>query len=126
MGLGAWLGPRVLALEQVFQRLLAEVLEVLGETAAVRHPRPHGLFQGVRDVQHRVAAVVADGQVQGAVALALLAAAGRLSAGAGPLHPGAAQAGRRGDPLGTSATCVPLWGRALRALTQGVSATVLP
>src|SRR4051794_39756859 len=102
-----------------------EVLEVLREAAAVMHPLADGLFQGAGDVQQNALPLVPGGQVQGAVQLALLAAAGGLAAGAGALDQGAAQEGLLTDQLGESGTGVALRGGALRALAHGVSSAVL-
>ena len=84
-----------------------------------------GLFQGAGDVQQSPSAAVADSQIQGAVQLAALAAAGGFAAGAGAFDQGAAQEGLLGDQLGESGTGVAFGGRALRALAHGVSSAVL-
>ena len=44
-------GQLLLALEQLVQLQLVEVLELLAEAAAVLHPQADGLFQGAGDVQ---------------------------------------------------------------------------
>jgi hypothetical protein len=123
--LGALFGELLLALEQLLDLLLVEGLELLGEGAAVLHPLAHGVFQGAGDVQQSAAVMVADSQVQGAVQLALLAAAGGLAAGAGALDQGAAQEGLLGDQLGESGTGVTLGGGALRTLAHGISSAIL-
>src|SRR5256885_1725431 len=84
---GLWLvgwalGQLLFALEQLVELDLVEVLEVLGEGAAVGHPLPDGLLQGAGDVEQGAFALVACGQIQGAVRPAFLAAAGGLAAGA--------------------------------------------
>jgi hypothetical protein len=112
-------------MEQLFELLLVEVLELLGEAAAVLHPPADGLFQGAGDVQQCPSAVQPGGQVQGAVQLAPLAAAGGLAAGAGAFDQGAAQEGLLGDQLGESGARVALWGGSLRSLAHGGSAPVL-
>jgi hypothetical protein len=123
--LGSLLGPLLLALEQLVQLKLVQRLELLGEASAVEYPLAHGLFQGPGDVQQSALAVVADGQIQGTVQLALLAAAGGFAAGACALDQGAAQKRLLGDQLGESRTGVAFWGRALRALAHDVSSAVL-
>jgi hypothetical protein len=118
-------GQLLLALEQLFELLLVEGLELLGEAAAVLHPLAHGLFQGARDVEQSPLTAVPDGQIQGVVQVALLAATGGFAAGAGALDQGAAQERLLGDQLGESGTCVAIWGGALRAMAHGVSSAVL-
>jgi len=115
----------LLALEQLLQLQLVEVLELLGKGAAVLHPQPDGFFQGAGDVQQSPSAVEAGSQVQGAVQMALLAAAGGLAAGAGAFDQGAAQEGLLGDQLDESGTGVAFRGRAVRAMAHGVSFAVL-
>src|SRR3954452_23307404 len=83
---GLWLvgwalGQLLFALEQLVELDLVEVLHLLGEAASVGDPEPDGLVQGAGDVQQGTPAVVAGGQVQGAVRLALLTAAVGLAAG---------------------------------------------
>jgi hypothetical protein len=119
------LGELLLALEQVVELLLVQRLELAREGAAMVNPQTHGIFQGAGDVQQNPAAVVPSGQIQGAVQLAFLAAAGGFAAGAAPLDQGAAQEGLLGDQLGEAGTCVPLCGGALRTLAHGVSFAVL-
>jgi hypothetical protein len=58
-----WSGQLLLALEELVELLLVEVLELLGQAAAVLHPLAHGFFQGARDVQQRPSTTVADGQI---------------------------------------------------------------
>src|SRR6185437_1302879 len=75
--------------------------------------------KGTRDVEQSGSAVVADGQVQGAVQLAALAATGRFAAGTGARNQGAAQERLLGDQLGQLGTGVAFRGRALRAGVDG-------
>ena len=98
----------VLALEQLLQLPLVQRFELFAEASAVAQPQPDGLFQRAWDIQQSEAVAMADGQVQGAVRLALPAAAGGLAAGAGPLDQGAAQKGLLGDQLCELGTCVAL------------------
>jgi hypothetical protein len=109
----------LLALPQLVELLLVEILELPGKAAAVGHPQADGLFQGAWDVQHKALALVAGLQVQGTVQLAPLATTGRLAAGAGVLDQGAAQEGLLGNQLGESGTGVALRGGALRSLAHG-------
>jgi hypothetical protein len=44
------LGELALALEELVELALVEVLDLAGEGAAVVHPLAHGRFQGARDV----------------------------------------------------------------------------
>jgi len=108
LGLGSWLGQLLLVLEQLVQLQLVEVLELLGEAAAVLHPLAHGVFQGPGDVQQGPSVLVPGSQIQGTVQLPLLAAAGGLAARAGPLDQGAAQEGLLGDQLDQAGTGVAL------------------
>jgi hypothetical protein len=89
--LGSLLGQLLFALKQLLQLLLVEGLELLREAATVVYPLAHGLFQGPRDVQQRPLVPVADGQIQGTVPVALLAATSGFAAGASALDQGAAQ-----------------------------------
>jgi hypothetical protein len=107
------LGQLPLAQEQLVELQLVEVLELLGEAAAVLHPLAGGLFEGAGDVQQGALPVVPSGQIQGAVQLALAAAAGGLAAGAGVLDQGAAQERLLGHQLGESRTGVAFRGGAL-------------
>jgi hypothetical protein len=93
LGPAALLGKLLLALEQVVELLVVEILELLGEPAAVLHPLARGFFQGAGDVQQSPVTAVADREVQGAVQLAVPATAGGLATGAAPLNEGAAQEG---------------------------------
>jgi hypothetical protein len=98
---GFWLGPLVgqlfFALQELFELLLVEFLQLLGEAAAVVDPLAHALFQGTGDIQQSAATVQPGGQIQGAVQLAVLAATSGLAAGAGTFNQGAAQEGLLGD-----------------------------
>jgi hypothetical protein len=125
LGPGALFGQLPLALEELVELRLMKVLELLAEGATVAHPQADGLFQGARDVQQDAPPLVPGGQVQGAVQLAALAAAGGLAAGAGPLDQGAAQEGLLADQLGESGTGVALGGGAVRVVAHGVSSTAL-
>jgi hypothetical protein len=109
------------ALEQLLELLLVQRCELLEEASAIVQPLPHGLFQSPRDVQQGPLPVVPDGQIQGPVQVALLAATGGFAAGASPLDEGTAQERLLGDQLGESGTGVAFWGRALRSLAHGVS-----
>jgi hypothetical protein len=104
---------------------LVKGLELLGKGAAVMHALPHGFFQGARDVQQNALALVPCSQIQGAVQLAMLAAAGRLATGAGAFDQGAAQERLLGDQLDESRTGVAFRGGAMRAVAHGVSSTAL-
>jgi hypothetical protein len=119
------LGQLLLALPELVELLLVEILELLAEAAAVLHPLAYGLFQGVRDVQQNLLPLMAAGQVQGAVQLTSLAAAGGLAAGAGAFDQGAAQERLLADQLDKSGTGMTLRGGALRTLAHGVSSAVL-
>jgi hypothetical protein len=102
-----------------------EVLELLAEAAAVIHPLACGLFQGAGDVQQNLLPLVPGGQVQGAVQLAFLAAAGGLAAGAGAFDQAAAKEGLLGEQPGEAGAGVPLWGGTLRSLAHVISSAVL-
>jgi hypothetical protein len=115
------LGQLPLAQEQLVELQLVEILELLGEAAAVLHPPAGGLFQGAGDVQQGALPLVPSGQVQGAVQLALPAAAGGLAAGARALDQGAAQEGLLGDQLDEAGTGVAFWGGAMGAVVHGAS-----
>jgi hypothetical protein len=91
------LAALLFALEQLVELLLVEVLELLEKGAAVMHPLTDGFFQGARDVQQDAPPLVAGGQVQGTMQLALLAAAGRFAAGAAAWDQGTAQERLLGD-----------------------------
>jgi hypothetical protein len=119
------LGELLLALEELVELELVEVLELPGEGAAVVHPLADGFLQGARDIQQGAAALVAAGQVQGAVELAPLTAAGGLAAGSGAFDQAAAQEGLLGDQLSESGTGVALGGGAVRTVAHGVSSVVL-
>jgi hypothetical protein len=119
------LGQLLFALEQLLQVQLVEVLELLGESAAVLHPLADGFFQGAGDVQQSPSAVGAGSQIQGPVQLALPAAAGRFAAGAGAFDQRAAQEGLLADQLGESGTGVAFRGGAVRAVAHGVSSSAL-
>jgi hypothetical protein len=110
-----------LTLEQLLELDVVEVLELPGESAAVVQPQPHRLLQGAGDVQQGAVVIVADGQVQGAVQLTALAAAGGLAAGSGALDQAAAQEGLLGDQLGESGTGVTFGKRACGSLALGAS-----
>jgi hypothetical protein len=103
------------------QLQLVEGLQLLGKGTAVLHPLADGFFQGARDVQQGASAFVPGGQIQGAVQLALLAAAGGLAAGAGAFDQRAAQEGLLGDQLDKPGTCLAFWDRGVRAVVYGVS-----
>src|SRR5262249_51976701 len=81
LGLGSLLGQLLFVLEELVELALVEVLELLGEASAVEDPLPRRLFQDAGDVQQGTPALVSGGQVEGAVQLASLAAAGGLAAG---------------------------------------------
>ena len=87
--IGLWAGwalrQLLLALEQLVELDLVEVLQLLAEAASVGDPQADGILEGARDVEQDAAVVVSCGQVQGAVQLAFAAAAGGLAAGAGAL-----------------------------------------
>jgi hypothetical protein len=120
LGPGALFGQLPLALEELVELRLMKVLELLAEGATVAHPQADGLFQGARDVQQDAPPLVPGGQVQGAVQLALAAAAGGLAAGAGSLDQAAAQERLLADQLGQSGTGGAFRGGALRAGTHRV------
>jgi hypothetical protein len=119
------LGQLLLALEQLVELQLVEVLEMLAEAAVVTHPLASRLFQGAGDVQQDALPLVPGGQIQGTMEVALPAAAGGLAAGAGALNQRAAQERLLGDQLRKSGTGVAFRGGALRSLTHGVSSAVL-
>jgi hypothetical protein len=119
------LAELLLALQQLVELQLVEVLQLLAEAAAVVHPLPGGPFQGAGDVQQSAAALVAGGQVQGAVQLAFLAAAGRLAAGTGPFDQTAAQERLLGNQLGQPGACVPLLKGLVRSVAHRVSSSAL-
>jgi hypothetical protein len=85
------------AQEQLLQLQLVERFELFAEAPAVVQPLPYGFFQGAWDVEQGPSAAMPDGQVQGAVQLALPAATGGLAAAAPPLDHGAAQEGLLSD-----------------------------
>jgi hypothetical protein len=119
------LGELLLALHELLELELVEVLELLGQAAAVLHPLTHGLLQGAGDVQQGPATVVPGSQIQGTVQLAFLATAGRFAAGANTLDQGAAQERLLRDQLGQSGTGVAFRGGAVRAGAHGVSSSAL-
>jgi hypothetical protein len=103
---------KLFALEQLLELQLVEILEVLGEAAAIGDALPDGRFQGAGNVQQGAPAVVSDSQIQGTVQLAALATAGGFAAGTGLLDQGTAQEGLLGDQLGEAAPGVAFGGRA--------------
>jgi hypothetical protein len=124
--LAGWaLGKLLFALEELVELDLVEVLELLGEGAAVLDPLPDGFFQGAWDVKQGAPAVVPCGQVQGAVQVALLAAAGGLAARACAFDQRAAQEGLVADQLGELGAGVAFRGGQVRAMVHGVSFSAL-
>jgi hypothetical protein len=115
----------LLALKQLLQLQLVEVLQLLGKGAAVEHPQPDGFFQGAGDVQQSSSAVETGSQVQGTVQMSLPTATGRFAAGAGAFDQGAAQEGLLGDQLDESGTGVAFRGGVVRAMLHGVSFAAL-
>jgi hypothetical protein len=113
------LGQLLLALEQLVQLLLVEVLELLREATAVVHPLAHRVFEGPGDVQQSPSALVPSSQVQGTVQLSVPAAAGGFAARAGPLDQGAAQEGLLGDQVDQAGTGVAFGGGAMGAVVHG-------
>jgi hypothetical protein len=111
----------LLELQQLVELVLVQGSELFFEAATVVNPQPDGLFQGARDVQQSALTLVPRSQIQGAVRLAFLAAAGGLATRAGAFEQTAAQEGLLGDQLGQLGTCVAFSGRAVRAMLHGVS-----
>jgi hypothetical protein len=104
-GLAGLAGQLFLALEQLVELDLVEILELLAEAASVGHPQAYGIFEGAGDVEQDPPAIVSCGQVQGAVQLAFVATAGGLAAGAGALLQRAAQERLLADELGQFRAC---------------------
>jgi hypothetical protein len=119
------LGELLFTLQELLELELVEVLELLGQTAAVLHPLAHRLLQGAGDVQQSSAAVEPGSQIQRTVQLAVLAAASRFAAGARTLDQGTAQEGLLRKQLDESGTGVAFRGGAVRAVAHGVSSAAL-
>jgi hypothetical protein len=79
---------------------LAQLIEFLAESSAVVQPLLGGLMQGAGQVDEGAFALVSDGQIEGAMQVSLLAAAGGFATGACPPDQGAGQEGLIGDELG--------------------------